>query len=163
MKKIICLIAFCIMSSCHSQQNERQQTTTAISGNGKISKTESQWKKELTPEQYRVLREKGTEMPHSGEYVNTFEKGYYVCAACGNKLFDSNKKFKSDCGWPSFDTAIKGAVNYHEDNTLGMSRTEVTCAKCGGHLGHVFDDGPSETTGQRYCTNSVSIKFIPQK
>jgi peptide-methionine (R)-S-oxide reductase len=134
------------------------QTTTL-----KIKKTEVQWKKELTIEQYDVLRNKGTERPFIGKYVNTFQKGTYVCAACNNVLFHSNAKFHSDCGWPSFDKAIKGAVTYQTDNTLGMTRTEVNCSRCGGHLGHVFDDGPSETTGERFCTNSVAIKFIPQK
>ena len=134
------------------------QTTTL-----KINKTEAQWKKELTPEQYDVLRSKGTERPFIGKYVNTFQKGTYVCAACNNVLFHSNAKFHSDCGWPSFDKAIKGAVTFHTDNTLGMIRTEVNCSRCGGHLGHVFDDGPRETTGERFCTNSVAIKFIPQK
>ena len=129
----------------------------------KIVKTDAEWKKQLTAEQYDVLRKKGTEMPFTGKYVNTFEKGDYVCAACGNVLFHSNAKFRSDCGWPSFDKAIKGAVTYVKDTSLGMTRTEVNCAKCGGHLGHVFDDGPSETTGQRFCTNSVSIEFKPAK
>jgi len=163
MKKLICLLSLAIVFSCQSQQKKEDQKVAASVSKDKIVKTDAQWKKELTAEQYRVLREKGTEMPHTGEYVETFQKGYYACAACGNKLFQSETKFKSDCGWPSFDSAIKGAVDYHTDNTLGMSRTEVTCAKCGGHLGHVFDDGPQETTGQRYCTNSVSIKFVPEK
>jgi len=151
-----------IMFSCQSQERKKEEQKAPPAA-GIVVKTDAQWKKELTAEQYRVLREKGTEMPHTGEYVNTFDKGYYACAACGNKLFDSDKKFKSDCGWPSFDSAIKGSVDYHTDNTLGMSRVEVTCAKCGGHLGHVFDDGPQETTGQRFCTNSVSITFVPEK
>jgi peptide-methionine (R)-S-oxide reductase len=129
----------------------------------KIQKTDADWKKELTPEQYNVLREKGTESPFVGEYVNTFDNGIYVCAACGNKLFDSDSKFHSDCGWPSFDKAVAGSVIYKTDNTLGMTRTEVMCANCGGHLGHVFEDGPQETTGQRFCTNSISVKFIPAK
>lgn len=128
-----------------------------------LQKSEEQWKKELTPEQYEVLRQKGTERPHTGEYVNTFDKGIYVCAACGNKLFNSDSKFHSDCGWPSFDKAIKGSVVYKDDMSFGMTRTEVMCANCGGHLGHVFDDGPQETTGDRFCTNSVSVKFIPAK
>ncbi len=127
-----------------------------------IQKSEAQWKKELTSEQFEVLREKGTERPFSGKYLNTFEKGTYVCAACGNLLFYSDAKFHSDCGWPSFDKAIKGSVTFITDSSLGMSRTEVICAKCGGHLGHVFDDGPTKT-GQRFCTNSVSVKFIPSK
>lgn len=128
----------------------------------KIIKTDAEWKKQLTPEQFEVLRNKDTEMPFTGKYVNTFEKGNYVCAACGNVLFRSNTKFRSDCGWPSFDNTIKGAVTYVKDNSLGMTRTEVNCAKCGGHLGHVFDDGPTQT-GQRFCTNSVSILFKPTK
>lgn len=121
--------------------------------------TEADWKKTLTPEQYRVLREKGTERPFSGELLEVNEKGEYVCAACGAVLFDSDRKFDSHCGWPSFDEAKKGAVVFTPDNTHGMSRTEVTCANCGGHLGHVFDDGPKETTGKRFCINSVSLKF----
>ena len=109
------------------------------------------------------MREKGTERPFSGKYVDNFEKGDYICAACSNVLFHSDSKFHSDCGWPSFDKAIKGSVTYVTDKTLGMTRTEVNCARCSGHLGHVFDDGPKETTGQRFCTNSVSVKFIPSK
>lgn len=160
MKKIILLLTvLCALTACNGQKNEPQQKSKI----SKITKTDAQWRKELTPEQYNVLREKGTERAFTGEYVNTFEKGKYVCAACGNVIFNSDSKFHSDCGWPSFDKAIKGSVNYTTDNSFGMSRTEVTCAKCDGHLGHVFDDGPSETTGQRFCTNSVSIKFIPEK
>ncbi|MFO7524862.1 MAG: peptide-methionine (R)-S-oxide reductase MsrB [Ignavibacteriaceae bacterium] len=125
----------------------------------KIIKTEEEWKKELTPEQFHVLREKGTERPFTGEYDKHFEKGVYKCAACGNVLFESDTKFDSGCGWPSFFTPLaKNRVVYKEDRSYGMVRTEVMCAKCGGHLGHVFDDGP-EPTGQRYCMNSVSLKF----
>ncbi len=127
-----------------------------------VQKSESQWKKELTSEEYEILREKGTERPFSGKYVNTFDKGVYVCAACNNLLFYSDAKFHSDCGWPSFDKAIKGSVIYVNDSSFGMTRTEVDCARCGGHLGHLFDDGPTKT-GQRFCTNSVSVKFIPSK
>jgi len=129
----------------------------------KIVKTDAEWKAQLSPEEYAVLREKGTECPYTGEYDKHFEKGMYVCAACENPLFTSDTKFDSHCGWPSFDEAIKGSTIYHKDVSYGMIRTEVMCAKCGGHLGHVFDDGPKETTGQRYCTNSVSIKFLPAK
>ena len=141
-----------------SQAQEKTKTSTL-----KIKKTEAQWQKELTSEQYYVLRNKGTERPFTGKYVNHFEKGVYVCAACNNLLFYSDAKFHSDCGWPSFDKAIKGSVTYVKDTSLGMIRTEVNCTRCGGHLGHVFDDGPEETTGQRFCTNSVSVKFIPSK
>jgi peptide-methionine (R)-S-oxide reductase len=128
-----------------------------------IEKTDAEWQAQLTPEQYQVLRRKGTERPYTGVYDKFFEKGQYVCAACENPLFTSDTKFDSHCGWPSFDKAIKGATIYEKDTSYGMVRVEVMCAKCGGHLGHVFDDGPQETTGQRYCTNSVSIKFVPEK
>ena len=130
--------------------------------NDSIKKTNEEWKKQLTPEQYRVLREKGTERPFSGEYDKFFEAGTYVCAACGNELFFSEHKFDAGCGWPSFyREAAKGHITEKTDFSLGMRRTEILCAKCGGHLGHVFDDGPHET-GLRYCVNSVSIKFIPK-
>lgn len=120
------------------------------------------WKEKLTPEQYHILREKGTERPFSGKYNDFFEEGYYACAGCGNPLFRSDTKFNSGCGWPSFDQAIEGSVVYHRDLSYGMIRTEVTCAGCGGHLGHVFDDGPKDTTGQRYCMNSVALTFIEE-
>lgn len=124
-----------------------------------ITKDEQEWKKELTPEQYRVLREKGTETAFTGEYVNTNEKGMYVCAACGNELFSSETKFDAGCGWPSFWQAVDNKkINLQPDNTYGMQRTEVLCARCGSHLGHVFDDGP-KPTGKRFCINSVSLKL----
>jgi len=124
-------------------------------------KTEQDWKKILTPEQYRVLRQKGTERPFSGQYEKNVAAGTYVCAACANLLFTSDTKFDAGCGWPSFyREAAKGNIIETDDFTLGMKRTEITCARCGGHLGHVFDDGPKET-GLRYCVNSVSLKFIP--
>lgn len=125
----------------------------------KIIKTEEEWKKELEPEAYHVLREKGTERPFSGQYDKNFEKGMYRCRACGAELFDSSRKYDAGCGWPSFDEALPGAVEFHEDDTLGMRRVEVTCARCGGHLGHIFPDGPKETTGKRFCINSVSLDF----
>ena len=128
--------------------------------NKKNNKTDAEWKEILTPQQYHVLREKGTDRPGDHGYTNTFEKGTYFCAACNAQLFESGTKYESHCGWPSFDDAIKGAVNYKNDNTLGMVRTEITCTKCGGHLGHIFDDGPKETTGKRYCVNTTSIKFV---
>lgn len=161
MKNYITLLAcFFTFLSCQSQdKKEVAKKETAV----KIQKTDAEWKKELTPEQYEVLRKKGTERAFTGAYYNHFEKGKYVCAACGNVLFNSDAKFDSDCGWPSFDQAIKGSVIYKEDSSFGMTRTEVMCARCGGHLGHVFDDGPKATTGKRFCTNSVSIKFVPDK
>ena len=124
---------------------------------------EEKWKKKLTPEQYRVLREKGTEKAFTGELLNEKRNGMFVCAGCGAELFDFSVKFDSGTGWPSFYDAKKGAVVFHEDTTLGMKRIEVTCAKCGGHLGHVFDDGPSDKTGKRFCINSCALGFKDKK
>lgn len=118
---------------------------------------EQYWKEKLTPEQYAVLREKGTEPAFTGEYWDTKEKGMYRCAACGAELFDSDTKFDSGTGWPSFSDAKPDAIILEHDSAHGMNRTEVLCAKCGGHLGHVFDDGPKEMGGKRFCINSCSL------
>jgi len=123
-----------------------------------LQKTEAEWKAQLGFERYKILRQAGTEFPHSGQYNLHFEKGTYCCGACGETLFESNSKFQSSCGWPSFDESIPGKVEYIKDNSFGMQRIEILCANCGSHLGHVFDDGPTET-GQRYCVNSASVDF----
>jgi peptide-methionine (R)-S-oxide reductase len=127
--------------------------------NKKVEKSDKEWKEILSNEEYKVLREKGTERPFTGKYWNTFEDGVYKCAACGEILFDSSAKFDSDCGWPSFSDIIKNdKIIKKDDLSYGMHRIEVMCANCGGHLGHVFDDGP-KPTGLRYCINSISLKF----
>lgn len=127
-----------------------------------VNKTESEWEDELTPEQYHVLREKGTEPAFSGEYDSVFDPGTYKCGACGTTLFESDKKFDAHCGWPSFYDAIPGTVLLTPDDTLGMVRTEVTCMNCGSHLGHVFEgEGLGVPTDQRYCINSLSLRFDP--
>ncbi|MFL2598202.1 MAG: peptide-methionine (R)-S-oxide reductase MsrB [Flavobacteriaceae bacterium] len=128
------------------------------SKNYPIVKSESEWHNELSDEEFRVLRKKGTELPFTGQYNNHFDKGIYRCRACETPLYDSESKFESGCGWPSYDKAFPGALEFIKDNSHGMIRTEIVCAKCGGHQGHVFNDGPS-STGERYCVNSVSIRF----
>lgn len=127
-------------------------------------KTDEEWQKQLNPDQYHVLREKGTERPFTGKYNMHFEKGIYKCAGCGYELFDDTQKFDSHCGWPSFDAELGSGdrIKKIKDTTFGMIRTEIVCARCGGHLGHIFDDGPTDT-GERYCVNSLSIDFEPKK
>ena len=125
----------------------------------KAKKTDQEWREELTPDQYRITRQNGTEPPFTGEYNDHKEDGAYLCVCCGNPLFDSKTKYESGSGWPSFYAPVSdGGIETEADDSLGMSRTEVTCSRCGAHLGHVFDDGP-ESTGQRYCVNSASLKF----
>jgi len=157
MKKIsIFLILLLTLSLTLKAQEKRN-----MDNNGQ--KTEEEWKAILTPEQYYVLREKGTDRPGDHGYTNHFEKGTYFCAACNAQLFKSDSKYESHCGWPSFDDAIDGAVKFTPDDSHGMVRTEITCTNCGGHLGHIFDDGPKETTGKRYCVNTTSIRFEKSK
>lgn len=124
----------------------------------KVQKSDQEWKNSLSPEQYYVLREAGTERPFTGKYNLHFENGKYQCAGCDAELFESDMKFESHCGWPSFDKAKEGAIIEREDRSHGMVRTEVLCANCGGHLGHLFNDGPTET-GMRYCINSAALDF----
>ncbi len=137
--------------------------TASPAMNAKITKTDEEWKTQLTPEQYRILREKGTERAFTGEYWNTKTAGTYRCAGCGEVLFESDTKYDSGCGWPSFYApASKTVIAEAQDNSHFMQRTEVLCAKCGGHLGHVFEDGP-QPTGLRYCINSGALAFEPEK
>jgi methionine-R-sulfoxide reductase len=149
----------CGQTNTSTQKTETKKETTMSNDSNKVEKTEAEWKKVLSSEQYYVLREKGTERPFTGEYYLNKDKGMYVCAACGNELFTSDMKFDSHCGWPSFDREIAGGkIVTKVDSSHGMIRTEIMCGKCGGHLGHLFDDGPTET-GARYCVNSVSLDF----
>ena len=124
--------------------------------------TEDEWKKKLTPEQYRILREKGTETAFSGKYAEFDEDGIYVCAGCGNPLFASEHKFDCGCGWPSFDEALPNHVKFRPDRSYGLIRTEVVCASCESHLGHLFKDGPTPS-GERFCINSLAMDFEPQE
>lgn len=157
MKHLFLIISIFSISISYSQQNSEKIMVK------KVTKTNQEWKAILTPDQYTVLREKGTDSASEAGYTAHFEKGTYHCAACDLQLFESGSKFKSHCGWPSFDDSIDGTVEYVLDKSHGMVRTEIICASCGGHLGHIFNDGPKETTGERYCVNTSSIKFMKAK
>jgi len=121
--------------------------------------SKEEWRKKLTKDQYIILREKGTERPFTGKYWNHFQDGQYLCAGCGEILFGSDSKFESNCGWPSFSVPVDDVIDEKRDTSHGMTRTEVLCRNCGGHLGHVFEDGPKEKGGLRYCINSLSLTF----
>jgi methionine-R-sulfoxide reductase len=164
----ILVLSVVLLTACEGVTQTKNAATAGDPVAGKVfardttgiaTWTDSQWKTTLTPAQYDVLREKGTDMPFAGKFYKHKEKGTYVCAGCGTELFTSSMKFDSDCGWPSFDKEIAGGkVKQVRDNTHGMERIEILCAKCGSHLGHIFDDGPT-VTGLRYCVNSTSIDF----
>lgn len=170
MKAVLILLASMLLmnASCQTKQepsaiiSSTQKNMNPMDSN--FNKSEEEWKKTLSEEQFYVLREKGTERPFTGKYNLHFEKGTYKCAGCGYELFTSDQKFESHCGWPSFDNEIGNGdrVKKIKDFSHGMIRTEVVCARCNGHLGHLFDDGPTKT-GNRYCINSVSIDFEPEK
>lgn len=158
MIRVILLSSLLLLLSCvgNAQQGTKNDKKYAI------EKTNSEWKKLLTPKQYFVLREAGTERPFSSDLNKNYKKGTYVCAGCKSPLYASTHKFDSGTGWPSFDRAIKNSVKLDVDYKLGYARTELKCATCGGHLGHSFDDGPSETTGKRHCINGVALVFISE-
>jgi methionine-R-sulfoxide reductase len=150
-------VLFCFVLLAMAGCVEKKESTMS---DFPVQKTDAEWRAELTPEQYRVLREAGTERPFTGIYTDANEPGVYRCAACGAELFTSESKFHSGCGWPAFDQAVSsGSVIERTDTSHGMIRTEVLCATCGSHLGHVFPDGPAATTGLRYCINSAALKF----
>ncbi|WP_407933549.1 MULTISPECIES: peptide-methionine (R)-S-oxide reductase MsrB [unclassified Empedobacter] len=160
-----------LMAACTSQHKKEdakvEQPSNTVTMNEKpqfnINKSNEEWKKELSSEEYYVLREAGTERPFTGKFNMHFENGIYTCNACGEELFSSSSKFDGHCGWPSFDKEIKeGKIVERVDTSHGMKRTEILCGNCGSHLGHVFDDGPTET-GLRYCVNSLSLDFKPVK
>lgn len=159
MRKIISIIILSLCFSCNSNAQTKLTSTKKY----KITKTANQWKNELTPLQYAVLRESKTEIAFSSPLDKNYSEGTYVCAACNTPLYESKHKFDSGSGWPSFDRAIKESVELDIDYEIGEARTELKCATCGGHLGHSFDDGPRETTGKRHCINGVALKFIPKK
>ncbi len=156
MKKIIFLSLFMICISCNTSAQKKETKQY------EVSKTEAEWKAQLSEQEFYVLRKAGTERPFSSPLNKNYEEGVFVCVACNTPLFKSEHKFDSGTGWPSFDREIEGNVAFGSDNKLGYSRDEEHCATCGGHLGHVFNDGPKDTTGQRHCINGVALKFIPK-
>lgn len=156
MKKILSLLAITLLFSC----NSNAQKTPTKKETFKVTKTDAEWKAQLTADQYYVLRKAGTERAFSSALNKNEKAGTYHCAACNTPLFKSEHKFDSGTGWPSFDREIKGNVAFSTDYDLGYARTEEHCATCGGHLGHVFDDGPRNTTGKRHCINGVALKFV---
>ncbi|PVW15677.1 peptide-methionine (R)-S-oxide reductase MsrB [Marixanthomonas spongiae] len=158
MKKIVFLLCSVLLLSCNSKAQDKKEQKEFP-----VSKTDAEWKAELTDMEYQVLRKAATEPAFSSELNSNTRKGTYVCAGCGTPLYRSENKFKSGTGWPSFDRVIEGNVAFSTDNKLGYSRNEEHCATCGGHLGHVFNDGPKETTGKRHCINGVALDFIPEK
>lgn len=160
MKRIFYVLVFGLVFSCNSsaQKNESKEAKEFA-----VNKTEAEWKQELTSEQFYVLRKEGTERPFSSPLNKEYSKGIFHCAACNTPLFKSEHKFDSGTGWPSFDREIKGNVEFSTDYNLGYARTEEHCATCGGHLGHVFGDGPRATTGKRHCINGVALKFVAEQ
>ncbi|QHI36059.1 Peptide methionine sulfoxide reductase MsrB [Kordia antarctica] len=161
MKKIVLLAVFGLLLSCGTSAQEKKETTTKQE-TFKVTKTETEWKAQLSSEAFYVLREAGTERAFSSPLNKNYKKGTFYCAGCNTALFKSEHKFDSGTGWPSFDREIEGNVAFSTDYDLGYARTEEHCATCGGHLGHVFGDGPRKTTGKRHCINGVALKFVAE-
>lgn len=160
MIRLLLLSSLVTLTMCEAQTKKNPAAPAAPDSVRKIVRTDAEWRKILSPEQYYILREKGTDRPFIGKYYLTHDKGVYHCAGCGNELFTSDMKFDSDCGWPSFDREIAGGkIIQQVDRSHGMERIEILCARCGSHLGHIFDDGPT-LTGKRYCVNSTSISLV---
>src|SRR5690606_3244509 len=159
MKSFCLLFLSLLFFSCNSSAQKKIETKKETF---KVTKTDAEWKAQLSAAEYNVLRKEGTERAFSSEFNDNHKKGTYTCAGCGTPVFKSEHKFDSGTGWPSFDRAIKGNVSYSKESNLGYERTEEHCAVCGGHLGHVFNDGPKETTGKRHCVNGVALNFIPE-
>jgi len=169
MKYSVLLTLLILATSCKGVSQEKETATTATEATAQaaakkefpIQKTEAEWKQQLTDAEFYVLRKAATENPFTSTLLDNKEEGTYVCAGCDTPLFKSEHKFDSGTGWPSFDREIEGNVAYDVDYKIGYKRTEEHCANCGGHLGHVFEDGPSKTTGERHCINGVALKFVP--
>lgn len=158
MKNLILIVLIASVFSCQTTAQNKKAVTKKYT----VALTKEAWKKKLTPIQFHVLREAGTERPHTSELNKFYKKGTYICAGCDTPLYLSKHKYDSHSGWPSFDTAIKENVELDVDYKIGYARTELKCNTCGGHLGHSFDDGP-KTTGKRHCINGAALKFIPKK
>ncbi|MFD0861636.1 peptide-methionine (R)-S-oxide reductase MsrB [Sungkyunkwania multivorans] len=164
MKKLMLLFVAASLLSCkgNAQKAPEDEAGKKEQKEYAVMKTEEEWKKELTSKEFYVLRKAGTERPFTSELNENKKEGTYVCAGCGTPLYESEHKFDSGTGWPSFDRAVEGNIEFDVDYKIGYARTELKCNTCGGHLGHMFDDGPRETTGKRHCINGIALNFIPE-
>jgi peptide-methionine (R)-S-oxide reductase len=162
MKNLFLTLLAIITLSCNGTAQKKDSDTNSkeVASKFEVTKSDAEWKEILSPAQYQILRKAGTEKAFSSEFNDIKEPGTFVCAACGTELYETKHKFDSGTGWPSFDRAIEGGIEMGSDSKLGYSRDEIHCATCGGHLGHLFNDGPRETTGKRHCINGAAMKFI---